>query len=273
MDDDDYYLDRYDCPPSEPSEATRDRTGGSASGANISQPVGHLDEETLLLDSPDNSLITHQPHDASGVDVIDGEFQDDYDHLYVDEVGAEMYLSEIWEQLGVGQNGYLNLEELFRVCEHIGMSASEDMIEQLFDKLDNDQDGRLSFNELVNGLFKYVHKTSTTTTTTNTNRPSTTPTQSFTSTMSPSSESAFYHQPHTSFPDTIFDDHNGNKLDVIETDDDNSRIDSTEASSTTTNVPTSSTTPTSTMSTTTMTGANHVGDYSHFITIPTDKDG
>ncbi|KAH9406201.1 hypothetical protein TYRP_013806, partial [Tyrophagus putrescentiae] len=86
-------------------------------------------------------------------------YEDDYDHLYVDTDGAEQYLREIWTALGVGDNGYLNLGELYRVCEHIGMTASEEMIEQLFDKLDNDQDGRVSFVEFVDGLFKYVHKT------------------------------------------------------------------------------------------------------------------
>lgn len=132
MDEDEYYLDRYDCEPhsSMPSTPT---------------------EKSFLLNP---ALTPEEDVELDGVD-----YEDDYDHLYVDTDGAEEYLREIWTHLGVGYNGYLNLSELYRVCEHIGMSASEDMIEQLFDKLDNDQDGRVSFGEFVDGLFKYVHKT------------------------------------------------------------------------------------------------------------------
>ena len=33
----------------------------------------------------------------------------------------EQYLSGIWNSLGVGQNGFISIEELGKVCSHIGM--------------------------------------------------------------------------------------------------------------------------------------------------------
>ncbi|XP_076357637.1 uncharacterized protein LOC143250628 isoform X2 [Tachypleus tridentatus] len=57
--------------------------------------------------------------------------------------------------MDVGKDGYLNVEELTSVCEHIGMEMSDDVVTQLFDKLDCDQDGRISFEELLQGLFQH----------------------------------------------------------------------------------------------------------------------
>lgn len=37
------------------------------------------------------------------------------------EVMGEQELAQIWEELGVGQNGFLTLDELHHVCSHIGM--------------------------------------------------------------------------------------------------------------------------------------------------------
>ncbi|XP_022247191.1 ninein-like protein isoform X2 [Limulus polyphemus] len=68
---------------------------------------------------------------------------------------AEEFLRSIWKKLEVGNDGYLNLEELTRVCEHIGMEMSDDVVAQLFDKLDCDQDGQISFEELLQGLFQH----------------------------------------------------------------------------------------------------------------------
>ncbi|XP_072182310.1 uncharacterized protein [Diadema setosum] len=61
----------------------------------------------------------------------------------------------IWEEVGVGKDGYLDINELAVVCEHIGM---EDMdrneLGNLFNKLDRDQDGRVGFEEFLDGLFR-----------------------------------------------------------------------------------------------------------------------
>ena len=43
----------------------------------------------------------------------------------------EEYLRGIWNNLGVGQNGYIDIKELGRVCKHIDM---EDMDETVSNK-------------------------------------------------------------------------------------------------------------------------------------------
>lgn len=154
MEDDEYYLDTYDCQPSPETLAANGLPSTSQSPSHDNN-IKEEEEEGL---SSINSLTMGVSSNNGGGE--DGGYQDDYDHVYVDTAGAELYLRTIWSQLNVGLNGYLNLSELYQVCEHIGMSASPDMIEQLFDKLDNDQDGRVSFAEFVDGLFKYVHRAS-----------------------------------------------------------------------------------------------------------------
>ena len=41
-------------------------------------------------------------------------------------------LKEIFEELSVGVSGYLDMQELSIVCEHIGMDAIEDQVEYFF---------------------------------------------------------------------------------------------------------------------------------------------
>ncbi|XP_063958274.1 ninein-like protein isoform X1 [Lytechinus pictus] len=61
----------------------------------------------------------------------------------------------IWEEVGVGKDGFLDINELAVVCEHIGM---EDMdrteLKNLFNKLDRDEDGKVGFEEFLDGLFR-----------------------------------------------------------------------------------------------------------------------
>lgn len=65
------------------------------------------------------------------------------------------YIREIWNKLRVGEDGFLNREELYKVCEDIGMTPlDDDLIQQLFEKLDSDKDGKVSFDEFLEGLFK-----------------------------------------------------------------------------------------------------------------------
>lgn len=72
------------------------------------------------------------------------------------ESNAEEYLRSIWRKLDVGKDGFLDIEELYRVCEHIGMlEINDEIIQQLFDKLDSDQDGKVSFDEFLEGLFQH----------------------------------------------------------------------------------------------------------------------
>ncbi|XP_021369452.1 ninein-like protein isoform X3 [Mizuhopecten yessoensis] len=69
------------------------------------------------------------------------------------DLTEEDYLRNIWKTLGVGQRGYITLSDLSAVCDHIGMDEmDDDELQQLFDKLDSDADGKVSFNEFLHGL-------------------------------------------------------------------------------------------------------------------------
>ncbi|WAR18242.1 NINL-like protein [Mya arenaria] len=69
----------------------------------------------------------------------------------------ESYLRDIWRNLGVGNTGYIDIKELARVCTHIGMEEMNNMqLKQLFDKLDADGDGRVSFREFQQELFQHT---------------------------------------------------------------------------------------------------------------------
>ncbi|CAN7999584.1 unnamed protein product [Ixodes hexagonus] len=71
------------------------------------------------------------------------------------ETNPEEYLRATWRKLNVGRNGYLQVQELAGVCEHIGMEMDEEMICQLFHTLDSDQDGKISFEEFLQGMFTH----------------------------------------------------------------------------------------------------------------------
>ncbi|XP_078589733.1 ninein-like protein isoform X13 [Branchiostoma floridae x Branchiostoma japonicum] len=65
-------------------------------------------------------------------------------------------IRQIWEELGVGHSGFLNKAELDLVCKHIGLDEMNDEeLSHLFQTLDKDEDGKISLQELLNGLFKY----------------------------------------------------------------------------------------------------------------------
>ncbi|XP_060781840.1 ninein-like protein isoform X5 [Neoarius graeffei] len=60
----------------------------------------------------------------------------------------------VWKELGVGAGGSLNKQELLLVCDHIGLKdLQSEELDNLFRKLDKDQDGRVSLTEFQSGLF------------------------------------------------------------------------------------------------------------------------
>ncbi|KAL9987729.1 hypothetical protein ACROYT_G002082 [Oculina patagonica] len=66
----------------------------------------------------------------------------------------EEQLRAIWNEVNVGATGYLDKHELSVVCDHIGMdSMNEQELALLFEELDEDGDGQVSFNEFLHGLF------------------------------------------------------------------------------------------------------------------------
>ncbi|KAL3873034.1 hypothetical protein ACJMK2_036196 [Sinanodonta woodiana] len=90
----------------------------------------------------------------------------------MDVQSEEEYLRAIWDQLGVGKQGYITLLELGQVCNHIGMEEMNDIeLKQLFEKLDADQDNLVSFDEFLVGLSQH-NGTATGTTSSNQATPS-----------------------------------------------------------------------------------------------------
>ncbi|XP_062574598.1 ninein-like protein isoform X2 [Saccostrea cucullata] len=69
--------------------------------------------------------------------------------------GHEEYLRNIWKTLNVGRGGYITAQELGQVCDHIGMEMNKNELQQLFDRLDQDSDGRISFEDFVGGVFQH----------------------------------------------------------------------------------------------------------------------
>ncbi|XP_066535234.1 ninein-like protein isoform X1 [Hoplias malabaricus] len=62
----------------------------------------------------------------------------------------------VWEELGVGSCGSLNRQELSLVCDHIGLKdLHSEELDALFQKLDKDQDGKVSLSEFQRGLFRH----------------------------------------------------------------------------------------------------------------------
>ncbi|XP_044284973.1 ninein-like protein isoform X1 [Varanus komodoensis] len=69
---------------------------------------------------------------------------------------TENQVRDIWEDLGIGHNGYLNKQELATVCKNIGLKElNKEDLEELFSKLDSDGDGRVSLKEFQLGLFSH----------------------------------------------------------------------------------------------------------------------
>ncbi|GCC31197.1 hypothetical protein chiPu_0009654 [Chiloscyllium punctatum] len=69
---------------------------------------------------------------------------------------TENHVQAIWDELGVGKNGYLSREELPTVCSNIGLKDLKDTeVDDLFRKLDKDGDGKVSRNEFLLGLFRH----------------------------------------------------------------------------------------------------------------------
>lgn len=114
----------------------------SSTTASTTTTTSLQTKTNCAINSPSHVLQQDDLNQISSTNLYDGNTED--------------YLKSIWNHLGVGQNGYLDMKDLYRVCEHIGMvGINDDIIQQLFDKLDHDQDGKVSFDEFLQGLFQY----------------------------------------------------------------------------------------------------------------------
>uniref|UniRef100_A0A8I3WQT2 Ninein-like protein n=1 Tax=Callithrix jacchus TaxID=9483 RepID=A0A8I3WQT2_CALJA len=68
----------------------------------------------------------------------------------------EGQIQGMWEELGVGSSGHLSKQELAVVCQSVGLRGlKKEELEDLFNKLDQDGDGRVSLEEFQLGLFSH----------------------------------------------------------------------------------------------------------------------
>ncbi|XP_058288946.1 ninein-like protein isoform X2 [Hylobates moloch] len=68
----------------------------------------------------------------------------------------ESQIRGMWEELGVGSSGHLSEQELAVVCQSVGLQGLEkEELEDLFNKLDQDGDGKVSLEEFQLGLFSH----------------------------------------------------------------------------------------------------------------------
>lgn len=165
---------KADCDPSGAKEATEEAAGAATSMA-MDTPAGDFMADdfpatafSLSTDAPkgplrpavsfgfDPSLSPLANH--SGIVVVGGGgggSESAESSLTLLETNPEEYLRATWRKLNVGRSGYLQVEELAGVCEFIGMEMNEEMICQLFHTLDSDQDGKVSFEEFLQGMFQH----------------------------------------------------------------------------------------------------------------------
>ncbi|XP_050730530.1 ninein-like protein isoform X2 [Eriocheir sinensis] len=102
---------------------------------------------TQLLDGPDSNM---SPRGKSNSPSPGPAPDSQPSSLAYSGDNEEEYLRATWQRLGVGHDGYLSLEELATVCHAIGMEkVANEVLEQLFSRLDVDGDGRISFEEFV----------------------------------------------------------------------------------------------------------------------------
>ncbi|CAH1262703.1 NINL [Branchiostoma lanceolatum] len=136
----------------------RERTSSMASIQSLESDDGRKKPPS----TGDSDKEHERTFEAEGTGLLKTGTMDD---VYTPSRGAMMSptdedrqeeIRQIWEELGVGHSGFLNKAELDLVCKHIGLDEMNDEeLSHLFFTLDKDEDGKISLQELLNGLFKY----------------------------------------------------------------------------------------------------------------------
>ncbi|XP_066281328.1 ninein-like protein isoform X4 [Branchiostoma lanceolatum] len=136
----------------------RERTSSMASIQSLESDDGRKKPPS----TGDSDKEHERTFEAEGTGLLKTGTMDD---VYTPSRGAMMSptdedrqeeIRQIWEELGVGHSGFLNKAELDLVCKHIGLDEMNDEeLSHLFLTLDKDEDGKISLQELLNGLFKY----------------------------------------------------------------------------------------------------------------------
>uniref|UniRef100_A0A2K6FML0 Ninein-like protein n=1 Tax=Propithecus coquereli TaxID=379532 RepID=A0A2K6FML0_PROCO len=111
------------------------------------------DEETESTKEPQNELFEAQGQLQTWGSEVFGSPQKSRSPSFDT---PESQVQGIWEELGVGSSGHLNEQELAVVCRSVGLRGLEkEELEDLFHKLDQDGDGRVSLEEFQLGLLSH----------------------------------------------------------------------------------------------------------------------
>ncbi|KAM7125269.1 ninein-like protein isoform 3-T3 [Molossus nigricans] len=111
------------------------------------------DEETESAKGPQNELFEAKGQLPTWGSELFGNSQKSHSPFF-DTPRSQV--QGIWEELGVGSSGHLNEQELAVVCQSIGLQGlKKEELEDLFNKLDQDRDGRVSLEEFQLGLFNH----------------------------------------------------------------------------------------------------------------------
>uniref|UniRef100_A0A8C8Z4C6 Ninein-like protein n=1 Tax=Prolemur simus TaxID=1328070 RepID=A0A8C8Z4C6_PROSS len=111
------------------------------------------DEETESAKEPQNELFEAQGQLQTWGSEVFGSPQKSCSPSFDT---PESQVQGIWEELGVGSSGHLNEQELAVVCQSVGLQGLEkEELEDLFNKLDRDGDGRVSLEEFQLGLLSH----------------------------------------------------------------------------------------------------------------------
>ncbi|XP_023377782.1 ninein-like protein isoform X4 [Pteropus vampyrus] len=140
------------CLPEQQARATvRSQVRRSASLESVESLKS--DEEAESAQEPQNDLFETQGQLPTWDSEVFGSPQKSCSPFFDT---PESQVRGIWEELGVGRSGHLSEQELAVVCQSIGLQGlKKEELEDLFNKLDQDQDGRVSLEEFQLGLSNY----------------------------------------------------------------------------------------------------------------------
>ncbi|XP_061064944.1 ninein-like protein isoform X3 [Eubalaena glacialis] len=140
------------CLPEQPARpSVRSQLRRSASLESVESLKS--DEETESAKDPQNELFEAQGQLPAWGSEVFGSLRkpcsSSFDTL-------ESRVRGLWEELGVGSSGHLTKQELALLCQSVGLQGLEkEELEDLFNKLDQDGDGRVSLEEFQLGLFNH----------------------------------------------------------------------------------------------------------------------
>ncbi|KAM9056907.1 ninein-like protein isoform 1-T6 [Megaptera novaeangliae] len=140
------------CLPEQPARpSVRSQLRRSASLESVESLKS--DEETESAKDPQNELFEAQGQLPTWGSEVFGSLRKPCSSSFDT---PESRVRGLWEELGVGSSGHLTEQELALLCQSVGLQGLEkEELEDLFNKLDQDGDGRVSLEEFQLGLFNH----------------------------------------------------------------------------------------------------------------------